>query len=269
MNAVHKNFFEMTGTHNLSVRRLLDSFLFAGILLILCVVSMKAQQNEPEAPKIPEKPFNGFQFAFYGGVSLNVLSGGYFGGCPCDFPAGGQSFSTPYGTSLNIPLYSDASIYLRLGLHKTSSLMSSGRVDSLRSIKDMGNVVSDLQLRFDLANFDVLLRLIGKQDGERVFTGISLGFVKTTHVKLTDTEYQTGAVYTFEDHPLVDALNMYSFFVIGAEYAFVPIKNLYLIPSFEIDYGLQKLYKETVPRPTFSYRPIYYKILLTTAYQIF
>jgi hypothetical protein len=226
-------------------------------------------QNEPEAPRLPEKLHNGLQLAVYGGLTHTVLSGGYLGGCPCDFPEAGTSWSAPYGGSLNIPVFSDASIYLRLGLQNTRTDMFSGRYDSLRSVKDAGNIGSDLRLQFDLVNFDVLLRLIGRHDGERVFTGLSFGFVKDAHIKLTDTEYQTGVVYPVEDGALQDTRSMYTFFVIGAEYAIIPLKNVYLIPSFEINYALNKIYKELPPRPTFSMRPILYKLLFTVAYQIF
>ena len=116
------------------------------VLLVIAGSVRAQQQNEPEAPKLPEKLYNGLQFALYGGSSLDVFSGGYFGGCPCDYPAGGQAFSFPYGASLNIPVFSDASLYLRLGLHKMSLDMSSGRVDSLPSMTRMGNVFSDFHL---------------------------------------------------------------------------------------------------------------------------
>jgi hypothetical protein len=205
----------------------------------------------------------------YGGLSAHVLSGGYLGGCPCDFVASGSGWSTPFGASLNIPVFSDAAIYLRLGLHQTTTDMFSGRFDSLRSARDAGSIGSDLRLQFDLVNFDVLLRLIGRQDGERVFTGLSFGFVRNTHVRLTDTEYGTGATYIIEDKALEEARNMYAFFVIGVEYAFIPLRNLYLIPSMEINYSLNKIMKDVPPRPTYAMRPIFYKILLTAAVQIF
>jgi hypothetical protein len=238
-------------------------------LAVTCMLQTSLAQNEPEAPRRPEKIYNGFQFSLFTGTSANVLKGGYIGTCPCEFVSSASSWGVPYGFSLNIPVGPDAALYLRAGVQNTATDFFSGRVDSLRSVKDASSIGSDLRITFNLVQLDFLLRLIGRQDGERVFFGLGVGYVQKKHVYLTDTEYQTGAVYTIENGELQDPRKMFTWFIIGGEYAFIPVKNLYVIPSLEIDYGLQKILKESTPRPTFTMRPIFYKLLLTVSYQIF
>ena len=234
-------------------------------LLVLILVPMSAlfSQTEPEAPRPPEIPRNGYQISFFSGVSYNVFSGQYDGGCPCEFVAEETSGNVPYGFALNIPLFFDAALYLRGGVQNTSTTFFMGRNDSLRSGTGTGNIGDELQLDYNLVHFDILLRLIGRQDGERVFVGPSFGFVRKKHVRLTETEYPTGAQYNLDDGDIEGGKSMRMSIIIGVEYAFVPLKNMYIIPSLQVDYTPQRISDVQLIRPTF------YKFLVSVAYQIF
>jgi hypothetical protein len=223
-----------------------------------------AAQNEPEAPQEPVKLHNGFQISVYTGASYNTFSGGYSGNCPCDFVASEHSFNLPFGVALNIPVFEDASLYLRAGWQGTSTSFFTGRVDSLRSQSGgYGDIGSELRLDYTLFQVDILARLIGRQNGERVFFGLGLGAVREKHVHITDAEYATGAVYTVTDSLLAGARTLRTSFVIGAEYAFVPLADVYVIPSLQIDYGLENI-SEVQPL-----RPNFFKFLVTIAFQPF
>jgi hypothetical protein len=226
-------------------------------------------QTEPEAPREAEKLYNGWQFAFFGGANLAYMNGEYNAGCPCEFLGDQSSFNSFYGVSLNIPLFEDASIYLRLGRNKTSTDWASGRNDTLWTTSDLGVILSDMTINYDLMQFDFLLRLFGHIDGERVYLGPSFGFVKEKHVRVTDTEIGSGAMRVIEDGPLDIEHDLRVSFVIGAEYAFVPLRNLYVIPAFEVDYSFDKLIQDRAGRPNFTLRPTFYKFYVTLAYQIF
>jgi hypothetical protein len=58
-------------------------------------------------------------------------------------------------------------------------------------------------------------------------------------------------------------------FVIGAEYAFIPFRNFYVIPAIEVDYSFSKIQQLRDENPSFSLRPTFYKVLVTFAYQMF
>ncbi|MDT8325355.1 MAG: hypothetical protein RRA94_14675 [Bacteroidota bacterium] len=104
------------------------------LLLLAALMLMSAHaraQTEPEAPREAEKLYNGWQFALFGGLNLAYMNGEYYGGCPCDFLGDETSANSVYGVSLNVPLFEDASLYLRLGRNRTSTDWSTGRNDSL------------------------------------------------------------------------------------------------------------------------------------------
>jgi hypothetical protein len=226
-------------------------------------------QTEPEAPREPVKLYNGYQFAVFGGGSLTYLNGDYFGLCPCDFVGDETGSNLFYGASINIPVFSDASIYLRLSRNESSTTWSTARADSLRSVQDVGFVSSDLTFDYDLLSLDVLLRLFGHIDGERVYLGPSFGFVRDKHIRVTDTELSTGKIWLIEDEQLDVEHSLRMSFVIGAEYAFVPFENLYVIPAIEIDYAFGKILNERIARPNFSLKPTFYRLYVTFAYQMF
>lgn len=240
------------------------------IMLLVSVAAATVQaQTEPEAPREPEKLYNGWQFALFGGVNLTYMNGEYYSGCPCSFLGDETSFNTVYGASINVPLFEDASLYLRLGRNRTSTDWSSGRNDTLWTTNDVGVALSDMTIDYDLLNLDVLLRLFGNIDGERVYIGPSFGFVREKHVRVTDTEFSTGAMRVIEDGPLEIEHDLRVSIVIGAEYAFIPFRNLYVIPSLEVDYAFDKLIRESESTPNFRLRPTFYKFYVTVAYQIF
>lgn len=247
------------------MRRLV--LLFA--VLSLFAVYRAGAQTEPEAPREPEVLYNGYQFSFFGGGNLTYLNGYYNGLCPCEFVGDITDYNLFYGAAINIPLFSDASLYLRLSHNRSSSNWFTGRSDSLRSVPALGLVGSDLTFDYDVLSFDVLLRLFGRIDGERVYIGPSFGFVREKNIRITDTELRTGAVYLIEDDALALDHRMRMSFIIGAEYAFVPLKDLYVIPSFEIDYSFSKLENERSARPNFSMKPTFYRFFVTIAYQVF
>jgi hypothetical protein len=237
--------------------------------LLFALVPRLAAQTEPEAPREPERLSNGYQFSLFGGGNLMYLNGDYQGLCPCEFLGDQTSTNAFYGMSLNLPIHEDAALYLRLSRNRTHTVWSTGRADSLRSVQDLGLVASDLTLDYDVLAFDLLLRLYGRIDGERVYVGPSFGFVRDKHVRVTDTELSTGKIWLIEDGTLDVEHSLRMSFVIGAEYAFVPIKNLFVIPAFEIDYSLAKIANERLERPNFSIKPTFYRLYLTLAYQVF
>ena len=226
-------------------------------------------QTEPEAPRKPEKLYNGFQIAFYAGASYNHLIGEYHGAGPSDFVGNTSSFSMPFGGWLNIPLFADAALYLRAGVHNTSTDWLTGRYDSLRSVDDYDVVLSNWTFEYNLFNIDVLLRLIGEHDGERIYIGPSFSVVNRKHVFIEDTEYLTDATYVMEDGEMLVDQSVRTSIIIGAEYAFIPLKNLYVIPALEVDYPFEKLYRGGKDRPYFRLRPIFYKFVLSISYQLF
>lgn len=248
--------------------RALNIMLGAVLFALLATAGARAQ-TEPEAPVVPEKLYNGFQFSVFGGGNLLYINGEYNGLCPCEFVGDETSFNEFYGASINIPVFDDASIYLRLGRNHTSTDWFTGRIDSLRSIAAAGLVGSDLTFDYDLLHFDLLLRLFGRIDGERVYLGPSFGFVQRKHVRVIDTELRTGKRYLIEDVPLAVDHDLRVSFVIGAEYAFIPFRNVYVIPAFEVDYAFDKILQPRSERPNFSFRPTFYKFYVTLAYQLF
>jgi len=238
----------------------------AGFIIAIYVVVLSASVNaltEPEAPRSEEPLSNGFQLGFYSGISYNIFGGAYDGQCPCIFLGDGSSTSIPYGFDLNIPVFSDAALYLRAGWQNTSTGFFVGRTDSLRSIQAVGEIGDGMTLFYDLAHFDVLVRLIGKQDGERVFLGPSFGWVQQKRIRIIESEYETGKRFLLQDKDIADPINLRYSFVLGAEYAFVPFRELYIIPSLQVDYSLQKI---STLQPL---KPNFYKFLVSVAYQPF
>lgn len=236
-------------------------------LVLLCAAASTAvvqAQTEPEAPRAPEKLMNGWQLSGWVGGSYNVFSGGYYDDeSNISFIADETSTSMPFGVSLNVPVFEDASLYLRAGWHRTETSFFTGRYDSLRSRTGQGEIGDELTVYYSMLTFDVLIRLIGRQDGERVYFGPSFGIVDTRRARVVETEYPTGAKYLFSDRDIESAHGVRRSFVIGAEYAFVPHKAIYIIPAIEIDYALQKLSTVQPLKPTF------YKFLLSIAIQPF
>lgn len=238
------------------------------LFIILAASSSRVMaQTEPEAPKPPETLYNGWQFSFYGGASMFYTNGEYSGTCNCDFVGDVTSFNAIYGTSVNIPVHQDFSLYLRAGVNNASTNWATARTDSLISTGGTGYVLSDMTLDYHLLNLDVLFRLIGSMDGERVYIGPSFGIVRKKHVRITDTELPSGLPIVVEDGPLDIEHGLRVSMVIGAEYAFVPLKNLYVVPAFEVDYAFGKILQDRAARPNFLLRPTYYKLLVTIAYQ--
>lgn len=237
------------------------------LLPVLCaLVSISPEvlgQAEPEAPPVPFVLRNGWQLSGYFGVSYNVFHGGYAADCPCEFLANATSGSYPYGLSLNVPINEELSLYLRAGMQTTSTLFTVGRVDSLRSQPVVGDLADELTVEYSLFSVDILLRLIGKLDGERIFVGPSFGFVRKKSAEITETELQTGYQYTIENGDIEGARTLRTSIVIGAEYAFIPTRNLFIIPSVQVDYSPQKI---TDLQPL---RPVFYKFVLNVAYQLF
>jgi hypothetical protein len=241
-------------------------FIAMAVAGILAICGRASAQTEPEAPREPEVLKNSFQLSFYSGVSYLDYSNyydGYYDNCNCDFVGGGGSFNMPYGVSLNIPVFADASLYLRAGITRTSTNFFDGRMDSLKHSSGYGEIGNDLNLRYDVANLDILVRLIGHMDGERVYFGLGLDRVLKKDVLLTETEYDTDTKVLIKHGVLTEGREWRTSFIIGAEYAFVPFKNLYIIPALEIDYGLNKMSTQQPLRPSF------YRFLVNVSYQIF
>ncbi len=251
-----------------SIRIKLSRLAFPALLL--CMLTARAlAQTEPEAPREPEKLTNGYQISFYAGGSMLYTNGYYNGLCPCEFLFDATSTNVVFGGSLNIPVFQDMSLYLRAGLNSTSTAWFTARTDSLLSTPATGYVGSDLTFDYDLLNLDVLIRLIGRMDGERVYIGPSFGVVRKKNVRIVDTEISSGLATVVEDAPLDVEHDLRVSLIIGAEYAFTPMRNLYVIPALEVDYPFGKILQERTERPNFSMRPTFYKLLLTISYQLF
>jgi hypothetical protein len=238
-------------------------------LSLLFVAPRLAAQTEPEAPRDPVRLYNGYQFSAFGGGNLTYINGDYIGLCPCEFIGDETSVNEFYGVSLNIPILDDAAVYLRLARNRTRTGWFTGRIDSLRSVQEVGFVGSDLTLDYDVLSFDLLLRLYGRIDGERVYIGPSFGFVRDKRVVVTDTELNNGKIWLIENEQLDVEHSLRMSFVIGAEYAFVPLPSLFVIPAFEIDYSFAKIANERIERPNFSLKSTFYRLFLTVAYQVF
>jgi hypothetical protein len=237
------------------------------LMLAMCGATPLWAQTEPEAPVPAEKLYNGWQLSFYGGGSMFYTNGEYNGLCDCDFVGDVTSINAIFGSSVNIPVHQDFALYLRAGINNASTTWSSARTDSLLSTGGSGYVLSDMTFDYDLLNLDVLFRLIGSMDGERVYIGPSFGIVGSKHVRITDTELTSGFTRLVEDGPLDVDHSLRVSMIIGAEYAFVPLKNLYVVPAFEVDYAFGKILQDRSARPNFVLRPTYYKLLVTVAYQ--
>jgi hypothetical protein len=237
------------------------------LLLAFCGAAPLLAQTEPEAPRPPEKLYNGWQFSVYGGGSLFYTNGEYNGLCNCNFVGDVTSINAIFGTSVNVPLHQDFALYLRAGINNASTMWSTARTDSLLSTGGSGYVLSDMTFDYHLLNLDVLFRLIGSMDGERVYIGPSFSVVGKKNVRITDTELSSGLTRVVEDGPLDVDHSLRVSMIIGAEYAFVPIKNLYVVPAVEVDYAFGKILQDRSARPNFVLRPTYYKLLVTVAYQ--
>ncbi len=255
--------------------RIFTASIRTDILRRLCLVLSLAftaasavAQTEPEVPTEPEQLYNGYQLSFYGGGSLFYTNGEYNGLCDCKFAGDMTSTNLIFGASVNIPVLDDLAFYLRAGANNASSDWATARADSL-STGTTGYIVSDMIFDYNILHFDFLLRLIGNMDGERVYIGPSFGVVRRKHVLITDTELSTDMKRVVEDGPLDVDHDLRLSMVIGAEYAFVPAKNLYVVPALEVDYAFSKIIQDRGGRPNFMFRPTYYKFLLTVSYQLF
>ena len=243
-----------------SARTVALALLAAAALLL---PSATRAQTEPESPVAPVVLRNGLQLSFFTGPSLNVFTGGYRATDELNFVAQASSWSMPAGLALNIPLWSDAALYLRGGWMPTRTTFFLGKTDSLRSGLGVGEIGEDFTFSYSMFQFDVLFRLIGKMDGERVFVGPSFGFVREKKVRIIETEYPTGRQYLLEDTEISGALATRVSIVIGAEYAFTPFKDLYIIPSLQVDYGPSAISSEQ------PLKMIMYKFLVNIAWQVF
>jgi hypothetical protein len=238
--------------------------ILCALMIALAGVAPRAlAQDEPEAPKRPVVLTNGFQLSFFAGPSLNVFSGGYSAVNNNSFIAQTSSWSMPAGFGLSIPMWSDAALYLRAGWTPTQTSFFAGKIDSLHSTVGVGEIGDEFAFTYSMVQLDLLFRLIGKMDGERIIIGPSFGFVRKKHARVIETEYPTGAQYLIEDGDIAGALATRVSIIIGAEYAWTPVKNLYLIPSIQIDYCPSNLSTEQPMKFTM------YKFLVSVAWQVF
>jgi len=206
---------------------------------------------------------NGWQISFYTGVSYNDFYEGYDIVNVIDFLADESSWSMPFGGSLNIPVFEDLSLYLRAGGQRMNTNFFNGKIDSLKSLPKTGEIGYSMDFAFDIVHFDLLIRLIGNNEGERVYFGPSFGFVGKKHITLKRTELETGFEETLQDQEMPGADSFFPTFVVGAEYAFVPVKNLYIIPALEVNFGWEKVSEVQRLRAT------YYRLLVNVSYQVF
>jgi hypothetical protein len=223
-------------------------------------------QTEPEAPASvlrPEKQKNGWQIAFYSGVSMNEYYEGYDIAYVIDFLADETSWNVPFGFAVNIPVFNDFALYLRAGTQNMKTNFFNGEVDSLESVPEVGEIGYDMDFTFNIVHVDVLFRLIGDNEGERVYFGPSFGYVQKKQITVRKEEFLTGFTRVLEDRDMPGADNFFPTFVIGAEYAYVPVKDLYLIPAIEVNFGWEKVSSLQRLRAT------YYRLLFNVSYQVF
>lgn len=239
-------------------------FLFGLTAMLACTTEGLTQPLPPAGGKVKKQsPFsfaNRFQIGVYGGVNLNVYKGIYDGSCPCEFVQSGKGWSIPYGFTVNIPISDESSIYIRTGWYSSSVAFDAARSDSLRSGGGVGAMAEDLTIESDITQLDVLLRLIAEEDGIRLLAGPSFSFVNRTHVELVETEFSSGKKYTIESGELSDARNTRYGFILGIEYAYIPMNHVYVIPALLFNYGVKYISTSQL------LRPLTYNFSLSIAY---
>ena len=244
------------------VRDRLYCLLF--LILIACTTETFAQPKPPASGDRRQKVIpivNRFQISFFSAASYNIMKGQYDGVCPCSFVQAGSGWSFPVGLSFNIPFTDDASIYLRASVESQSLAFESARKDTLRSIKEYGEMTDDLTIESDLIQFDLLLRLIAEEQGVRLLAGPSFGFSKKSRARILETELKTGVAYTVEDGDLQEERRTRYGFIFGIEYAFIPIKGIYIIPALIFRYGMHSISNAQ------SLRLLNYTLNISLAYQ--
>lgn len=213
-----------------------------------------------ERKKLATDPTNRFQIGIFVNGAYNVLKGAYYGDCPCEFVKSGTGTSVPFGLTVNLPISDDASIYIRAGFNHPVVTFSSARNDTLRGQQTIGPMYEDLTITSSVLTLEVLLRLIAEEEGFRIFAGPSFGFVRNSEVELWETEAESGRRYPVEKGALADARATRYGFILGIEYAYVPLPRIYLIPSFSFDYGIKSI---SLTQPL---RPLIYHFSLSLAY---
>lgn len=239
-------------------------FLFIGILL-LCPMFLVAQGVPPASPSFRKAPpgeiTNGFQIGIFGGVTYNLFKGEYGGSCPCDFLKSGTGFNTPFGMTVNIPLINESSLFIRFGISSSVIKFEGARYDSLHSIQALGTMLDNLTIRYNILNLEVLLRLTAQENGIRILAGPTFGFVKKKQVELIETEVDSQQSFLIEKGDVVDAVPVRYGFLLGIEYALIPVKHVFVIPSFSLDYAFNKISLQQ------SVRPVFFHVSINIAYQ--
>jgi hypothetical protein len=241
-------------------------FLILLPAMLLLMQAAAYSQTEPEAPASVLRPGdtkNGWQISLYGGVSYNEYYEGYDIKNVISFIADETSWNMPLGLGLNIPIFEELSLYVRAGAQNMETNFFNGQIDSIKSTNDLGYIGYDMDFSFDIFHLDILIRLIGENEGERVYFGPSFGYVQKRHITVKRTELETGEAQLLQDQAMPGSDNFFPTFVIGGEYAFIPMKNLYLIPAIEVNFGWEKI--SNVQR----LRTNYYRLLFNISYQIF
>lgn len=263
---------ERTRSGSLRVRRSprAPAVLVTGVLALLLAPAILRAQTEPEAPRTPDKLYNGFQISLYGAAAYTHFLGSYSGPENANFTGNASSWGYAYGAWVNIPLFSsDAALYLRAGWRPSTTDWYSSRTDSLHSHPGVGDILSELTIEYNLFRVDALFRLIGRMDGERIYVGPSFGFVQRKHTRIVDIELDGEAETVIEDGELAVDQNVRVSIIIGLEYAFYIAHNLYLIPAVEVDYPFEKMINDTAPKPDFELRPVFYSVQMSLAYHLF
>ncbi len=244
-------------------------FVICFCISVIIFSNLSAQQGKPPASSRIKKPplnrlENRFQLGVYGSLTYDVMKGEYTGPVTCNycsFVKSGTGFSVPVGITMNIPITDESSIYLRAGMLSASVSFQGGRKDTLRSTREVGEMFDDLTLDVQMTTIDIILRLIAQEDGFRILAGPTFGFIKKSNVVLLETETGTGKQYTIEKNELGGPVDTRYGFLLGLEYAFIPISHIYILPALIFDYGLNSI--STIH----SLRPLYYNFTLSVAYQ--
>ena len=122
--------------------------LACALCLAAALPSALRAQTEPEAPRTPDKLTNGFQLSLYASAAYTHWVGEYSGPENTSFTGNSSSWGYAYGIWANVPISSDAALYLRAGWRPSSTLWFDTRTDSLHSRPGIGDLASELTIEY-------------------------------------------------------------------------------------------------------------------------
>ena len=122
-------------------------------------------------------------------------------------------------------------------------------------------MLDDLSIVYNILNLEVLLRLTAEENGVRVLAGPTFGFVQKKQIELIETEVDSRQSFLIEKGDLTDAVPVRYGFLLGIEYAFIPMKQVFVIPALSLDYAFNKISLQQ------SVRPVFFNLSVNIAFQ--